>query len=88
MPSEQYGFRPHPERGNQLPILRRSERFQPTVGLVKLHFRKGWNYGRAIVEGGAKELNDSIPAGRGRRVCGQAEIYLRDKGVRPPSYQI
>ena len=100
MPAAEYAFRPHPDHGfcridlahhnHQLPILRRLARFGNSC--FALANREG-----------RRQLNKThnSPDGRllGREILlamyvhvahhrGQAEIYLRSKGIRPPSYMI
>jgi uncharacterized damage-inducible protein DinB len=122
MPSDQYGFRPHPEsmdfgqlmshiattnyqfcaglKDSETPALPSPTEKERVVGFLKDSF----DYCSAAISGLSDEAlskTHNSPDGRlpGREVLlamyihvahhrGQAEIYLRDKGIRPPSYMI
>jgi uncharacterized damage-inducible protein DinB len=122
MPSEQYGFRPHPESMNFGELISHiaTTNYQFCAGLtdsdppatpsptskdaVVKFLSDSFGYCSAVIPGLTEDqLNrtHSSPDGTlpGREILlamyvhvahhrGQAEIYLRDKGIRPPSYRI
>lgn len=122
MPSEQYGFRPHPESMTfgQLMSHIATTNYQFCAGLkdseppalpsptdrdgVVKFLSDSFDYCSAVIptltEDQLSQTHNS-PDGRlpGRDILlamyihvahhrGQAEIYLRDKGIKPPSYRI
>jgi uncharacterized damage-inducible protein DinB len=122
MPSEQYGFRPHPESMNFGELISHiaTTNYQFCAGLkdsapaalpsptdkdaIVKFLSDSFEYCSAVIPSLTDEqLNKThnSPDGTlpGREILlamyihvahhrGQAEIYLRDKGIRPPSYMI
>lgn len=122
MPSDQYGFRPHPESMNfgQLMSHIATTNYQFCAGLkdsttpqlpspsdkdsIVKFLSDSFEYCSGVISSLSEEQlkkTHSSPDGQlpGREVLlamyihvahhrGQAEIYLRDKGIKPPSYKI
>ena len=122
MPSEQYGFRPHPDSMDfgQLMSHIATTNYQFCAGLkdtktpalpspkdkdaIVKFLSDSFEYCSGVIDGMSEAELDAIhdsPDGRmpGRDVIlamyvhvahhrGQAEIYLRDKGIVPPRYRV